>query len=269
MKSLLTSAEVARLTGVGPTAVKRWADAGTLPCIRTAGGHRRFRREDVDRFLSRVASAPSGAVWNDWIDTLLHDVDSFAVLSLLYGERAQRGSWHEVAQHLGDLLTEVGRRWETGTLSVLDEHVMSGALQRGLAAVADATPVDPDAPRCLLATVEVDEHTLGLSLAELCLREAGWRSEWAGGRTPVDTIVERIARGDLAMVALSASASVTDAALLARVASEAGRACADAGVQLVLGGAGAWPETPAGSRRFHDLRTFYAFAADESARPAA
>lgn len=270
MKDLLTSAEVARLAGVGPTAVKRWSDAGTLPCIRTAGGHRRFRREDVERFLSRASVGPSGAVWNDWIDTLLHDADSYAVLSLLYGARALRGTWHNVAQNLGDLLAEIGRRWENGELSVLDEHVASAALQRGLASVVDAIPADPDAPRCLLASVETDEHTLGLSLVELCLREAGWRSEWVGARTPIRTVTERVDRGDLAMVALSASASVTDTAMLETVVAEAGRACADAGVQLVLGGAGAWPAAaPAETRRFHDLRAFYAFAVQVGARPAA
>lgn len=268
MKDLLTSAEVARLTGVGPTAVKRWADAGTLPCIRTAGGHRRFRREDVERFLTRTTSQPSAA-WNDWIDTLLHDVDSYAVLSLLYGERSRRGGWYEVAHHLGALLDEVGQRWEAGALSVLDEHVISGALQRGLAAVVTAIPVDPDAPRCLLASVETDEHTLGLSLAELCLREAGWRSEWAGARTPVGTIVDRVERGDLAMVALSASAAATDGALLSATITQARQACADAGAQLVVGGAGAWPDPAPGVRRFRDLQTFYAFAVNEGARPPA
>jgi excisionase family DNA binding protein len=260
MKSLLTSAEVARLTGVGPTAVKRWADSGALPCIRTAGGHRRFRREDVDRFLARSSGGDAGAIWNDWIDVLLHDVDTYAVQSLLFGERARRGAWHEVARHLGDLLTEVGRRWETGSLSVLDEHVASSALQRGITAVVDAMPLGPDAPRCLLAAAEPDEHTLGLSLAELCLREAGWRSEWVGARKPAGTVAERVERGDLAMVALSASQSMTDGAGLSRATDEVATACRAAGVVLVLGGGGAWPEAHPYARRFYDLRDFYRFA---------
>ena len=266
MRNLLTSAEVARLTGVGPTAVKRWADSGALPCIRTAGGHRRFRREDVDRMLARTSNGDPGAIWSDWIDVLLHDVDSYAVQSLLFGERARRGSWHEVARHLGDLLTEIGRRWEAGSLSVLDEHVASSALQRGISAVVDAMPGDPEAPRCLLAAAEQDDHTLGLSLVELCLREAGWRSEWAGARTPVGTIVERVDRGDLAMVALSASRTMKDEAALLRTADDAAAACKAAGAALVLGGGGAWPGAHAYARRFHDLRDFYAFALDERSR---
>lgn len=43
----LSTREAAELLGVGTTSIKRWAEEGTLPCIKTAGGHRRFRRSDV------------------------------------------------------------------------------------------------------------------------------------------------------------------------------------------------------------------------------
>ncbi|HYP52226.1 MAG TPA: helix-turn-helix domain-containing protein [Pyrinomonadaceae bacterium] len=46
----LTSRETARLLGVSEASVKRWADSGLLPTEKTAGGHRRFRPEDVARF---------------------------------------------------------------------------------------------------------------------------------------------------------------------------------------------------------------------------
>src|SRR5829696_368011 len=43
----LTSKEAARVLGVSEASVKRWADSGLLPMEKTAGGHRRFRPEDV------------------------------------------------------------------------------------------------------------------------------------------------------------------------------------------------------------------------------
>jgi excisionase family DNA binding protein len=266
MRNLLTSAEVARLAGVGPTAVKRWADSGTISCIRTAGGHRRFRREEVERFVARAANGGASAEWTDWLDVLLHDGDTYAVQSLLFGERSRRGSWHEVAARLGTLLTEIGQRWRAGSLSIMDEHVASGALQRGLTAMIEAMPVDPEAPRCLLAAPEQDEHTLGLSLAELCLREAGWRTEWAGARTPVAMVTERVERGDLAMVAMSASGFMTDETALQRAVDETGAACRSAGVTLAVGGNGAWPESHPHARRFRDLGDFYRFAVEERGR---
>ena len=46
----LTSAEVANLLGVSEASVKRWSDSGVLSKEKTAGGHRRFRPEDVAVF---------------------------------------------------------------------------------------------------------------------------------------------------------------------------------------------------------------------------
>ena len=49
--ALLTPAEVAALFRVDPKTVTRWAKAGKLSSIRTLGGHRRYRAEEVKRFL--------------------------------------------------------------------------------------------------------------------------------------------------------------------------------------------------------------------------
>ncbi len=35
---------------VSESTIKRWADAGTLPCVRTPGGHRRFLLEPIQKF---------------------------------------------------------------------------------------------------------------------------------------------------------------------------------------------------------------------------
>jgi excisionase family DNA binding protein len=45
---LLTPREVAAMFGVDPKTVTRWAKAGKLTSIRTLGGHRRFRKSEVD-----------------------------------------------------------------------------------------------------------------------------------------------------------------------------------------------------------------------------
>ena len=49
---LLMPAEVARLFGTSPKTVVRWAKSGQLPAVRTLGGHRRFRRADVEAALA-------------------------------------------------------------------------------------------------------------------------------------------------------------------------------------------------------------------------
>ena len=45
---LLTPKEVAQRFHVNPKTVTRWAKAGKLTAIRTLGGHRRYRKSEVD-----------------------------------------------------------------------------------------------------------------------------------------------------------------------------------------------------------------------------
>jgi excisionase family DNA binding protein len=55
----LTRTEVARVLGVSPNTVSRWAREGRLPCQMTLGGHRRFDRavvEEIRRRMSGVAA---------------------------------------------------------------------------------------------------------------------------------------------------------------------------------------------------------------------
>jgi excisionase family DNA binding protein len=54
----LTTVEASNLAGVGLSTVKRWADQGLLPHVRTAGGHRRFERFALERFLREQAEVP-------------------------------------------------------------------------------------------------------------------------------------------------------------------------------------------------------------------
>ena len=245
----MTSAAAARALGVGVSAVKRWAESGDLPCVKTAGGHRRFRREDVERRL-RGARAASAGPWDQWLAVLTSGADVHGVLALLFGERAVRGSWHEVADHLGGLLITIGDRWATGRLTVAQEHVASAALQRALTLAAETIPVASDARCCLLAPAEGDEHLIGLALAELCLREHGWRALWMGPHTRAADICERVRLG-VEMVALSASALTRERRQLRSLVRVVGAACQRTGTPLILGGAGGWPDPPPFGVRLH------------------
>lgn len=44
----LTRSDVARLLGVSPNTVTRWAREGRLPCQVTLGGHHRFERSVIE-----------------------------------------------------------------------------------------------------------------------------------------------------------------------------------------------------------------------------
>ena len=251
---LLSSAAAARALGVGVSAVKRWADAGLLACVKTGGGHRRFRLSDVQRFQRNAGD--SADAWSDWIEALVHRGDVNATLALMFGERAARGSWHAVAEHLGHLLAIIGDRWARGELTVAQEHLASASVQRALAVISETFPLPRGARRCVLAAAEGDEHTLGLSLAELCLREHGWRVEWLGSPTRTIDLIERIKAG-ADMVALSASALMRERRALRAQVRSVGQACQRAGIPLVLGGSGRWPDPPAFGVRLERWADFH------------
>jgi excisionase family DNA binding protein len=55
----LNLSEVSKILGVHPSTVRSWSDRGNLPTHRTQGGHRRFRRSEVELWLqSQRSDAP-------------------------------------------------------------------------------------------------------------------------------------------------------------------------------------------------------------------
>jgi excisionase family DNA binding protein len=55
----LTLGQAARFLGVAQSTIRKWSDQGRVPAFYTPGGHRRYRRADLEKFLER--SGPGGA----------------------------------------------------------------------------------------------------------------------------------------------------------------------------------------------------------------
>jgi len=54
----LTLGQAARFLGVAQSTIRKWSDNGRVPAFYTPGGHRRYRRTDLEAFLDR--SGPGG-----------------------------------------------------------------------------------------------------------------------------------------------------------------------------------------------------------------
>lgn len=50
--------KAANILGVHPATVRNWADKGELPSRRTPGGHRRFNRDDLNRYSQSQGELP-------------------------------------------------------------------------------------------------------------------------------------------------------------------------------------------------------------------
>ena len=243
MKSdLLTTSEAALMAGVGTTSVKRWAEEGRLPCVKTAGGHRRFRRSDLQAVLASlnpnttVVGSPS-----HWASVCLKS-DLYQIQGALLQARSRHGNWTGVATEVAAGLAAIGRQWRERKITILDEHLASELLARALTQIKQALPVDTTGPRCLLVCAEGDLHTLGLSLAEVCILESGWRTLWGGARTPMSEVCHTVESGKVEMVVLAASTTISSAQLTEQL-HPLEATCKAHNVPLILGGGGTWPET--------------------------
>lgn len=257
-KALLTTHDVAELLGVGTTSVKRWADSGALPCVKTPGGHRRFERIAVEalreRGLPEDDGAPYPGTWVDrWLHVLIHQTGPLDAYRLLVSERQEHDDWWATCDRVGLVAEALGERWAKGTVTLVEEHIASERLSRGLTRCAEAFSVNPGAPVAMLMTAEGDEHELGLHMVELGLRELGWTVRWVGRGVPVRHALEFLAQDRIDLVVVSASGWSTDATLMADQAERIALAAEQAGCALVMGGRGAWPERPAYGTRVRAL----------------
>ncbi|MCG8588225.1 MAG: cobalamin-dependent protein [Proteobacteria bacterium] len=263
---LISPRVAARILGVTPSSVKRWANEGRLPCVRTPGGHRRFERHAVYAAKSQIASSDFEAHTANAPSLLAllltGDADPHAVQSFLLAERARAGSWWRVADSIGVVVHELGARWEAGECSVAEEHMATECLRRGLATCAASLAASPDAPQCVIAAAEGEVHTLGLSLLELALKERAWSVLWVGAPTPTDALLDVLETRKPDWLAVSVSSGSGDARQLADVAKRLGSACREHDVGLVLGGLGPWPEQPDYGYRARTFQELHALLGD-------
>jgi len=56
----LTLGQAAKYLGVAQSTLRKWCDARRVPAFTTPGGHRRFRKSDLDEFVDQSRLGPRG-----------------------------------------------------------------------------------------------------------------------------------------------------------------------------------------------------------------
>ena len=260
----LTSREAARLLGVSEASVKRWADSGLLPSEKTAGGHRRFRPEDLAAarragpdavevpLLRRRAALPppeaqepslapvrEAALAEETFRALVdgHDEELSAVLVNLHLHGHSVG---RIADgFLCVAMRRVGDLWHAGELSVAQEHVATRTAIVALQTLQASLPgaAQDERTRALCCSVEDDFHELPLRVAALTLEAAGLAVFNLGTSMPFSALAEAVHRFRPELVCVSSTVLLR----LDRAAYEYadfGKAARRAGAAVVLGGAG-------------------------------
>jgi len=251
---MVSAGEAARRLGVAPATIQRWVDSGVLHAERTPGGHRRIYVTELRRLIAASRPAELSGPLADWFDVLMTG-DPAKVKAALLASRQKTGSWAETADEVASTLAEIGRSWEAGVCQVFEEHAASEALRRAAAACAAEMSTPDDARRAALFTIENERHTLGLSLAELVLLEAGWRPQWIGEGPPPAELGALLTKLKPQALVVSASSASSPAAVL-RYQSSLSEVAKEKGLELILAGGGAWKESRGATRvlAFTELR---------------
>jgi methanogenic corrinoid protein MtbC1 len=140
---------------------------------------------------------------------------------------------------------EIGKLWERGALTVADEHLATALTHRVLAALrpplqfeAGVRSTEESRERAMLATVEGEQHALGLRMAADVLEDAGFQVIYLGADVPTEALMQAVE--SLAPDLLALSATIPELApRLEEVAAAVRQLHPE--VSLVLGGQAASP----------------------------
>ena len=224
--------ELSRRSGVSTELLRAWERRyGLLRPQRSAGGLRLYSASDLDRVramqrhmtdglaareaaaLVGQASAPAApprigappfdpararAELGDALEAF-DEPGAQAVFDALLSVATLDALLSEVVM---PYLHDLGDRWERGELSVAQEHFASNVLRGRLLGLARGWGRG-DGPRALLACPEGERHDLGLIAFGLALRERGWRIDYVGPDTPLESLEEAARRTDPSVVVLS------------------------------------------------------------------
>jgi methanogenic corrinoid protein MtbC1 len=206
MSPTLNIAALTRRTGVPPDTIRKWEQRyGVLRPQRTPGGQRRYTESDIARIEWLKARLEEGyrigeaaallgntavvAASTDELRSAFVDAAADADVSALDAVVEQALLVEPIdtafADVLAPALVEIGERWESGELTVAQEHLASStvraALQRLLADHRGAVR-----GTAVLACAPNERHEIGLMMFAVLLRADGWEIAYLGPEAPVD-----------------------------------------------------------------------------------
>lgn len=224
----LPTREVSALLGVTETTIKRWADEGKIPCVRTPGGHRKFSLSDVAAFAEsqglRLAGVQPPPMTSQQLEQLqigvaLRDYGRIAGVVKEEALQGDRKGLNELLLYLfkhhytlpqvaDEILRpaflEIGERWMAGTLKVNQEHAASAALEDALVLSTASLHRKPTRNMLALCVCPAHEfHEIGLRCLASSLEVEGWKVRYIGPNTPLDDIAAQLRTFRPALVCVS------------------------------------------------------------------
>ena len=263
--------ELSRRTGVRADTLRAWERRYGLPRPeRSVGGFRLYGREDerrvqamkalIDSGVSAAeaarlaASSPAAAASQptrgavpqerggqplaeqaERLRVALDGFDETGANAVLDDALARLTVEAVAARIVLPAMREIGERWESGEVTVAQEHFATGILRGRMLTLARNWGAGTG-PMALLACPPGERHDLGLIVFGVVLHSRGWRITYLGLDTPVEAIAQ------------TAAGLRPEAIVLAALTPEPFEAVADqisklaAGSRLLIAGEGASSE---------------------------
>lgn len=216
---LLSTIEVSRMLKVNESTIKRWTDKGSLRCIKTPGGHRKYKMKDVVEFMDTfsydvtdllVPSKESMSKVNVSTDYAILTKD-FPALSELFYNTMIEGNRENTFQFLNlmhaNRITQteifdkivvpafhkVGMLWSSGQLGIEQEHLASNTALHSIIKLQDVVGRKPKhGGIALCGCLEEEYHELGITCVNNILEANGWTTYYLGTNLPLESFVDAV-----------------------------------------------------------------------------
>lgn len=250
---LLSPKQVARAIGVSESSLKRWCDQGLIETVRTAGGHRKMQTADVLRFVREnghalvspeVLGLPPASELAELglsrgkprlVDALLSG-DELLARQIVFDLYLARHSISVICDEvLAGAFREIGDRWACHDAEVYQERRSCEICLRILFEIRKIQPPADGHWTATGGTIEGDLYSIPSTMAELVLRESGFRATALGTSIPVASLIKAVHETKPKLFWLSVSHIREDIDFIPRFA-ELSHACRVTGTALVVGG---------------------------------
>lgn len=101
------------------------------------------------------------------------------------------------------LFEEIGNRWRSGALKILNEHMATSVTRNFLLNMLRATEVSSSAPKILIATTVGQWHDIGALAVALTAAENGWHPIYYGPNLPAEEIALGVQQNGARVLAIS------------------------------------------------------------------
>jgi methanogenic corrinoid protein MtbC1 len=175
----------------------------------------------------RVASEPPSKAdqWsearNAFLNALLNG-DHAACVELVTAEIAERRDPEAVFSHvMTPSMYRVGEYWESGAISVAEEHIASSICSRCITHLYSSSEIPKrtaESPRALVTASPGEYHQLGALMFSDSLERDGWIVSFCGANTPARDfmVLARSFKPDLVAVSVTMPYNLVDAQQLIR-----------------------------------------------------